>query len=102
MTRSKIRRGLITNIQPSIIFIKRDKKPVDYRNNSFDDFRLMIVDPHPKLESDELELLSNCYGQSTKNQFNEDISKMVLTHLLKSWDQNKTQFHPISAAITLA
>ena len=59
---------------------RKRQKPVEYRNNSFDDFRLMIVDPHPKLDSDELELLSNCYGQSTKNQFNEDISKMVLTH----------------------
>ena len=62
----------------------------------------MIVDPHPKLDSDELELLSNCYGQSMKNQSNEDISKMVLTHLLKRWDQNKTQSHPSSNAITLA
>ena len=35
------------------IKIKR-QKPVDYKKNSFDDFRLMILDPHPKLESDEL------------------------------------------------
>ena len=28
---------------------RKRQKPVDYRNNSFDDFRLMIVDPHPKL-----------------------------------------------------
>ena len=50
----------------------------------------MIVDPHQKLDSDESEFLSKCYGQSMKNQSNEDISKMVLTHLLKRWDQNKT------------
>ena len=29
------------------------QKPVDCRNNSFDDFRLMIVDSHTKLDSDE-------------------------------------------------
>ena len=62
------------------------QKPVDYRNNSFDDFRLVIVDPHPKLDSDGLELLYNCYGQPMKNQSNEDISKMVLTHILKRWE----------------
>ena len=45
---------------------RKRQKPVDYRNNLFDDFRLMILDPHPKLDSDELELLSNCYGQSMK------------------------------------
>ena len=28
---------------------RKRKKPVDYRNNSFDDFRLIIVDPFPKL-----------------------------------------------------
>ena len=34
----------------------------------------MIVDPHSKLDSDELELLCNCYGQSMKNELNEDIT----------------------------
>ena len=32
---------------------RKRQKPVDYRNNSFDEFRLMIVYPPPKLESDE-------------------------------------------------
>ena len=49
MTRSKIRRGVLTNIQPSILFRER----VDYRNISFDDFRLMIVELHPTLDSGE-------------------------------------------------
>ena len=79
---------------------RKRQKLVDYRNNSFDDFRLMIVDPHPELDSDESEFLSNCYIQSMKNQSNGDISKMVLTHILKLWDQNKTHMHPSSTAIT--
>ena len=62
----------------------------------------MIADPHLKLDSVELEALSNCYSQSMKNQLNEVISKMVLTHLLKHWDENKTQLHPSSTAMTLA
>ena len=52
MAGSKIIRGLLINIQPSILFIERGKS-VDYRNNSFDDFRAMLVDPHPKLNSDK-------------------------------------------------
>ena len=32
---------------------RKDQKPVDYRKNSFDDFSLITVDPHPKLDSDE-------------------------------------------------
>ena len=51
----------------------------------------MILDPHPKLDSDESEFISNYYGQSMENQSNEGISNMVITHLLKLWDQNKTQ-----------
>ena len=81
---------------------RKRQKPVDYKNNSFDNFRLIILDPHPKLDSDESGFLSNCYGQSMKNHSNGDISKMVLTHILKRWDQNKTQSHPSSTAITLA
>ena len=62
----------------------------------------MIVDPHPKLDSDESDFLSYCYGQSMKNQSNKDIDKRVLTHILKRWDKNKTQPHPSSTAITSA
>ena len=37
-----------------------------------------------------------------KKELNEDIAKRVLTHLLKRWDQNKTQLHPSSTALTAA
>ena len=37
-----------------------------------------------------------------ENQSNEVISKMVLTHILKLWDESKTQLHPSSAAMTPA
>ena len=60
----------------------------------------MIVDPHPKIDSDESEFLSNCYVQSMKNKLNGDISKILLTHFFKRWDQNKTQSHPSSTDIT--
>ena len=33
---------------------RKRQKPVDYRNNSLDDFRLTIIDPHSKMDSDEL------------------------------------------------
>ena len=68
--------------------------------NSFDDFRGLIVDPPSKLNSDESDFLSSCYGPSMENKSNEVISKMLLTHLLKRWDENKTQSHPSSIAMT--
>ena len=59
MTRSKIRRGVLPNIQRSIIFRERGKI-VDHRKKKIDDFRLMIVDPPPKLNSEESDFLSSC------------------------------------------
>ena len=37
---------------------RKRQKPVNYMDNSFDEFRLMIVDPHPKLHIDDLVILS--------------------------------------------
>ena len=53
------------------------QKTVDYRDKSFDDFRLMIVDPLPKLDSEESNILSRYFGISRENQSNEAIFDMV-------------------------
>ena len=81
---------------------KKRQKKVDYRNNLFYGFRLMIVDPPPTSNSDESDVLSICYVPSMENQSNEVISKMVLTRLLKRWDDSKTWSHPSSIAMTLS
>ena len=86
ITRSKTRRGVLPNIQPIILFRERGKN-VDYRNKTFDDFRLMIVDPPQKLNSEESYILSSYFVTFIENESNEVMSKMVLTHLLKSWDE---------------
>ena len=39
---------------------RKRQKIVDSMENSFDDFRLMIVDPHPKLHIGDLVILSKC------------------------------------------
>ena len=62
----------------------------------------MIVDQPPKLNIGESEVPYIRYVQSMENQSNKVISKMVLTHILKRWDENKTRFHPSSIAMTSA
>ena len=62
----------------------------------------MIVDLHPRLHIDDLVLLSKCNDPGIKKGKNKDIAKMILTHILKRWDQNKTQSHPSSTALTEA
>ena len=61
---------------------RKRQKPGDYKKDSFDDFKVIIVDPPPEWNSDESDILSICYGQSMENKSNEVIYKMVLTHLL--------------------
>ena len=60
----------------------------------------MIVDPPPKLVSEESNILSSYFGISRRNQSNEAIPKMVLNHLLKRWEESKTQSHPRLSAMT--
>ena len=58
----------------------------DDGNKSFDEIRLMIVDPTPKIDSEESTILSSSFGISIENQLNEVISKIVLTHISKRWE----------------
>ena len=60
----------------------------------------MIVEPLLKLNSEESDFLSSCFGTSMENQSNEVISKMVLTYLLKRWDKSETQLPPSSIDTT--
>ena len=56
---------------------RKRQEPVDYMENSFDDFRLMIVDPHPKLHIDDLVILSKYNVPGMKKLTNEDIAKRI-------------------------
>ena len=60
----------------------------------------MIVDPSPKMDSEESKVISSYFGISIGNQSNEVISKMVLTYPLKSWEESNTQSHPMLSAMT--
>ena len=63
---------------------------------------LMIVDPPPKVDSEESNIISSSFSISIVNKSNEFISKMVLTCLLKRWESSKTQSHPRFSAVTLS
>ena len=100
MTGSKIRRGVLQNIQPIILFRERGKNKLTI--GIFDDLRLMLVDPPQKLNSEESDIISSCFGTSIENQSNEVMSNTVLTNILNRWDESKTQLHTSSIATTLA
>ena len=60
----------------------------------------MIVDPPPKIDSEQSNIPTRSFVISSENQPNEVISNMVLTHILKRWEESKTQSHPRFSAMT--
>ena len=59
----------------------------------------MILDPPPKLDSEESNIIPGSIGISSINITNEVISKMVSTHILKRWDESNTQLYPSFSAM---
>ena len=53
---------------------KRQKISADYKHQIFYDFRFMIVYPHPKMDSEESNILFSSFGISSEKQSNEVIS----------------------------
>ena len=53
----------------------------------------MVIDPPPKLDSEESNIISGYFGISSENLSNGVTPQMVLTNILKSWDESKTQLH---------
>ena len=72
---------------------RKRQRTVDYRDKYFHYFKLIIVNPPPNPESEESNIISSSFGISRGNQSNEVISKMVLTHILKRWEESKVQSH---------
>ena len=59
----------------------------------------MILDPPPKLDSEESYIISSNFCITRGNKSNEVISRMILTHLLKRWEESKTQSNPRLSAM---
>ena len=79
---------------------RKRQKQLNKGGNNLNEFRLMIVDPPPKLEIEESTILSSSFGISRGNQSNEVISKMVLTSLFKHWEESKTHSHSRFSTMT--
>ena len=81
MISSEILRVLLSIINSIILFRERRRKSQQTIGNSFDDFRLMIVDPTQKLAYGELQIILDYLGLSSENKSKEVISKTFLTHI---------------------
>ena len=73
---------------------KRRKKMNDYSQKSIDDFELVLVTPSPKVTSQEKKYVRNYFDNSSQDQCIDTNSKRILTHVLRSWDEIKSNAHP--------
>ena len=78
---------------------KRRKKMNDYSLKSIDDFELVLVTPSPKL-TDQNKYVRHFFYASSQDQCIETNPKIIMTHVLRSWDGNKSNSHPSISALT--
>ena len=79
---------------------KRQKNLVNYNNNSHYDLRIIVVSPSLSLTSHEKEVIDTSFGSSYQEKSVEMISKLLLTHLIRCLDENKSISHPKTTSIS--
>ena len=79
---------------------KRQKKVHDYSQKSINDFNLVIVNPSQKLTDQENKTVMNSFDSTSQDQYIETNTKRVLTHVLMRWNEDKSNAHPSTCALT--
>ena len=78
------------------------KKVDDYSQKLVNDFKLIFLNPSPKLTDQEKGSIATSFGCFYHDQCIETNTKRVLTHVLKTWNENKSISHTITCALTPA
>ena len=81
---------------------KRQKKVGDYSHKYIDNFKLIVVNTSPKLPDQEKGSIANSFGSYSQDQCIETNTKIILNHVLKHWDENKSIASPSTCALTPA
>ena len=72
----------------------------DYSQKSIDDSKLVIVTPSPKVTNQEKKCVRNSFDTSFQDQCIETNLKRIMTHVLRRWDDIKSNAHPSTSAMT--
>ena len=60
------------------------------------------MNPSPKLTKQENKSVMNSFDYSSQYQCIETTMKRILTHFLMRWNEEKSNAHPITCALTQA
>ena len=66
------------------------------------DLNLVIVNPSQKLTDQEKKSVMNYFDAFSKDQCIETNTKIILTHVLMRWNEDKSYSHPSTCAFTAA
>ena len=81
---------------------KQKEKVDDYYQKLFGNFNLIIVNLSPKLAEQENRSIANSFAYSYQDQCIETNTRRILTHVLNSWNENKSIAQPSTCALTPA
>ena len=81
---------------------KLQEKLHDYSQKSINDFILVLLNPYPKLTDLEKKHFMNYFYSSSKYKCIETNTKIILTHVLMLWKEDKSNAHPRTYALTAA
>ena len=73
----------------------------DYQK-SIEDFELIIVNTSPNLSDQEKRSIATFFGSSSQDQCIETNTKIIMTLVLNSWNENKSIAHQSTCAFTPA
>ena len=79
---------------------KRQKKVHEYYQKPIDDCKLIIMNPSPNLSDQEKRSIATYFGCSSQDQCIETNTKIILTRVLKRWNENTSSAHPSTCSLT--
>ena len=58
------------------------------------------MNPSPKLTEQENKSVMNCFDYSSHDQYIETNTEIILTHVIMSWNEDKSIAHPSTCVLT--
>ena len=91
-SRSKLRKRS-ENVYLIINSRGKEIKVHDYSQKLIDNFKLIVVNPPPKVTDQEKRSIATLFGSFYQYQSIENNTKRILNHILNSWNENKSSTH---------
>ena len=70
-----------------------------YSQKLVGNFKLIVVNPSPKLTDQEKHIIATSFGSSYQYQCIKTNTKIIMTGVLKRWNEKKSSARPIICAL---